>query len=72
MRFSAPTKGQCVDDGTPSGTDVIVVEDDRGITYTATRSEVWQPQHGRKLVMLVGRSGGYDAARVYPFKSDHQ
>jgi hypothetical protein len=50
----------------PSGTAVIVVKDDGQIWETKTRSEAWELGHGQPVVMLEGKSGGYDLSRVAP------
>lgn len=47
-----------------SGTAVEVTLDDGSTQQTATRSEPWQLGDGSWVVMLEGRIGGYDLARV--------
>ena len=43
----------------------VVYTDDRGEEHaTRTRSAPWQLGHGQHVVMLEGRSGGFDLARV--------
>lgn len=51
---------------TPAGTPVLVVEDapHRAITVRKTRSAPWM-LGGCLVVMLTGRTGGYDASRCY-------
>jgi hypothetical protein len=48
----------------PSGTAVEVTLDDGSIEKTATRSDPWELGDGTWVVMLEGRIGGYDLARV--------
>jgi len=49
------------------GIGVIVRLDDGKLWYTRTRSEAWELGHGQPVVMLEGKSGGYDLARITPF-----
>lgn len=49
---------------TAIGTVVEVTLDDGSIQNTATRSDPWQLGDGTWVVMLEGRIGGYDLARV--------
>lgn len=46
------------------GMPVRVTLDDGRVWYTRTRSEAWELGHGQPVVMLYGKSGGYDLARV--------
>jgi len=46
------------------GTWVLVMLDDGKIWNTKTRSEAWELGHGQPVVMLEGKSGGYDLSRV--------
>jgi hypothetical protein len=48
------------------GTGVLVKLDDGRLWQTRTRSEAWNLGHGQPVVMLEGRSGGYDLSRVKP------
>jgi hypothetical protein len=48
------------------GIDVVVALDDGTTWKTKTRSEAWELGHGQPVVMLEGKSGGYDLARVAP------
>lgn len=49
-----------------SGVHVLVVEDvGRGITLTKTRSEPWRLGDGTEVVLLEGRSGGYQLSRCF-------
>jgi hypothetical protein len=50
----------------PVGTPVIVVKDHGEMWETKTRSEAWNLGHGQPVVMLEGKSGGYDLSRVTP------
>jgi len=49
-----------------SGQPVIVKLDTGKMWATKTRSEAWNLGHGQPVVMLEGRSGGYDLSRVRP------
>jgi hypothetical protein len=48
------------------GIDVDLREDDGAITRTKTRSEAWVMGEHSAVVMVEGKSGGYDLARVTP------
>lgn len=50
----------------PVGQPVIVTRDDGSKWPTKTRSEAWNLGHGQPVVMLEGKSGGYDLQRVLP------
>ena len=52
------------------GVRVCVTLDDGGTWYTNTRSEAWTLGHGQPVVMLVGKSGGYDLSRVEPVEKE--
>lgn len=43
---------------------VRVTLDTGALWFTRTRSEAWTLGHGQPVVMLVGKSGGYDLSRV--------
>lgn len=50
----------------PVGTPVILVEDaGNGVTFTATRSEPWALGDGTRVVLVHGRSGGYQLSRCF-------
>ena len=53
-----------------ASTPVKVLLDDGTFWHTLTRSEPWKLGHGQWVVMLAGKSGGYDLARVYPVQWD--
>jgi hypothetical protein len=46
------------------GTHVCVTLDDGKLWETRTRSQAWNLGHGQPVVMLEGKSGGYDLKRV--------
>ena len=46
------------------GTRVRVTLDSGEHWFTRTRSEAWLLGHGQPVVMLEGKAGGYDLARV--------
>lgn len=48
------------------GIQVLVKLDDGRLWQTKTRSEAWELGHGRAVVLLEGKSGGYDLSRVKP------
>lgn len=50
------------------GIGVIVKLDDGKLWLTKTRSEAWELGHRQAVVMLEGRSGGYDLDRVRPME----
>lgn len=50
------------------GIGVLVKLDDGKLWHTKTRSEAWALGHGQPVVMLEGRSGGYDLERVTPME----
>ncbi|MGH8217378.1 MAG: hypothetical protein ACREUT_02225 [Steroidobacteraceae bacterium] len=50
----------------PPGQPVIVTLDGGRQWPTKTRSEAWNLGHGQPVVMLEGKSGGYDLQRVKP------
>jgi hypothetical protein len=60
-----PTKLKPIDVLTPSGTVVLLVEDNGSLTRTATRSGLWKLGHGDLVVMVEGRTGGYLASRIF-------
>lgn len=49
----------------PPGTPVILTDDFGKKHETATRSEAWD-LCGTPVVMVDGRSGGYDLSRIKP------
>lgn len=54
------------------GTPVEVTLDDGSKWITETRSEPWELGSGHKVVMLKGKSGGYDFSRVREILKDTQ
>ncbi len=48
----------------PSGSMVILTDDFGQEHVTKTRSEAWELGHGAAVVMVEGRSGGYDCNRI--------
>lgn len=50
------------------GIGVVVKLDDGKLWHTNTRSEAWNLGHGQPVVMLEGKSGGYDLSRVTPME----
>lgn len=48
----------------PSGTAVLVTEDDGSKTTTVTRSKPWQLGHGTWVVLVKGKVGGYRLSRM--------
>ena len=50
------------------GTYVLVKRDDGTLWHTKTRSEAWELGGGQPVVLLEGRSGGYDLNRCTPFE----
>lgn len=48
------------------GMPVLVKLDDGRLWQTATRSTAWELGGGQPVVLLHGRSGGYDLSRVRP------
>lgn len=50
------------------GIDVVVRLDNGELWRTKTRSEAWNLGHGQPVVMLEGKSGGYDLSRVAPLQ----
>lgn len=48
----------------PSGAEVSVRLDVGSIFETTTRSAPWQLGHGAWVVLLEGKTGGYDLSRV--------
>jgi hypothetical protein len=45
--------------------DDVVYTDDFGVEHKAkTRSEAWELGHGDAVVMIEGKSGGYDVNRI--------
>ena len=50
------------------GIGVLVVLDNGSLWHTKTRSEAWNLCHGQPVVMLEGKSGGYDLSRVAPME----
>jgi hypothetical protein len=49
----------------PSGTAVLLVEDNRTITYTFTRSEPWELLNDHWVVLLIGRAREYTVDRCF-------
>ena len=50
----------------PSGTSVIVIQDDGSRVDSKTRSIAWVLGHGEAVVSYEGRSGGYLLSRIIP------
>ena len=50
----------------PSGTPVIVIQDDGSQVISKTRSIAWMLGHGEAVVSYEGQSGGYALSRVIP------
>jgi hypothetical protein len=50
------------------GTSVVVKLDDGKLWHTKTRSVAWDLGGGQPVVMLEGKSGGYDLDRVTPLE----
>ena len=50
------------------GAGVLVKLDDGRLWHTKTRSKAWNLGHGQPVVMLEGKSGGYDLSRVMPME----
>lgn len=50
----------------PSGTPVIVIQDDGSQVTSKTRSVAWTLGHGEAVVSYEGRTGGYALSRVIP------
>ena len=50
------------------GIGVLVKLDDGRLWHTKTRSQAWVLGGGQPVVMLEGRSGGYDLSRVRPME----
>lgn len=50
------------------GCGVLVKLDDGKLWHTKTRSEAWTLGGGQPVVMLDGKSGGYDLSRVTPME----
>lgn len=50
------------------GIGVLVKLDDGKLWHTKTRSAAWELGGGQPVVMLEGRSGGYDLSRVRPME----
>jgi hypothetical protein len=48
------------------GISVLVTLDGGKLWFTKTRSEAWNLGHGQPVVMLEGKTGGYDLSRVRP------
>lgn len=55
--------GRRLNDDDPSGTPVFVVNDLGRVWRTKTRSMPWALGCGTKVVLLEGKSGGYDVER---------
>lgn len=51
-----------------TGVGVVVKLDDGSLWHTKTRSEAWNLGHGQPVVMLEGKSGGYDLSRITPME----
>ena len=60
----AQIKLKAVDESTPEGTRVALVDDQGVVHLTRTRTMTWGGG-GRLLVAVVGRSGGYIASRCF-------
>ena len=52
------------------GAGVLVKMDDGRLWHTRTRSEAWELGHGQPVVMLEGKSGGYDLSRIKPMERE--
>jgi hypothetical protein len=66
IQFAVSMKATPIADDTPAGTRVLLVEDEEmGVTFTRTRSEVWRLGHGERVVLVEGRTGGYLASRIF-------
>lgn len=52
------------------GIGVLVKLDDGKLWHTKTRSEAWELGSGHPVILLEGRSGGFDLARVTPFERE--
>lgn len=50
--------------GLPIGSEVLYIDDAKSIWLTKTRSEPWRLDAGQWVVLLEGRTGGYDLGRV--------
>lgn len=50
------------------GCGVLVKLDDGSLFHTKTRSEAWTLGGGHPVVMLEGKSGGYDLTRCTPME----
>lgn len=50
------------------GAGVLVRLDGGALLHTRTRSEAWELGHGRPVVLLEGKTGGYDLARIRPLE----
>lgn len=50
------------------GIGVTVKLDDGKLWHTKTRSEAWELGHRQGVILLEGRSGGYDLDRVRPME----
>jgi hypothetical protein len=50
------------------GIGVLVKLDSGKLWHTKTRSKAWELGGGQPVVMLKGRSGGYDLNRVTPME----
>ncbi len=50
----------------PSGTEVMLTNDDCHIEHTRTRSEAWLLDSGHPVVKVEGRAGGYLLNRITP------
>lgn len=50
----------------PAGSEIELVNDFGKVEATRTRSEAWQLGHGAIVVLVEGRTGGYDLSRIIP------
>lgn len=57
-------KAQEWNDKYPVGQLVELIEDNGSVTHTKTRSEAWELGHGKPVIMVVGKSGGYLLSRI--------
>lgn len=53
----------------PEGSPVLLVNDAGLYELTKTRSAPWKLGHGALVVMVEGRSGGYDFGRIWVAKT---
>jgi hypothetical protein len=60
-----PAKRKRLPADAPAGTFVLVVEDDKSVTRTSTRSVPWKLASGHVVVMLSDRRGCFLAQRCH-------